>query len=180
MPKNHARKKALADLKDELGIKHTCAIALLDHGDPDETQQLIEYLETYSDINTYKEAVDYLRQEQNDPRNQLLCGKCGWTVGMICPECPGCGCYSGQCSGWRHHEYDDVDGDDYDDGGCPECGAGGGSDPYGECTCYDYEDEDQDQEKETVPASAPEPSTLPYPGGWGATSGPFPDSGWRA
>ncbi|MFI2207660.1 hypothetical protein ACH47Z_44865 [Streptomyces sp. NPDC020192] len=151
MPKNHARKKALADLKDELGIKHACAIALLDHGDPDETQQLIEYLETYVDINTYKEAVDYLRQEQNDPRNKVMCQTCGWTYGMVCPECPGCGCYSGQCSGWRHHEYEEPDYDDPDYGVyCRECGAGGSGNPYEECTCF--EDDIEDQEQEAVPA----------------------------
>lgn len=157
MPKNHARKKALSDLKDELGIKHACAIALLDHGDPDETQQLIEYLESYVDINTYKEAVDYLRQEQSDPRNKVMCEKCDWTYGMICPECPGCGCYNSVCSGWRHHEYqaqmDAATGEygDHDDGAyCRECGAGGSGNPYEECTCY--EDFDEDQEQEAVPA----------------------------
>jgi hypothetical protein len=143
MPKNHARKKALADLKDELGIKHTCAIALLDHPDGDERETLERYLEEYVDINTYREAVDYLRQEQNNPRNQLLCEKCGWTNGMVCPECPGCGCYNDQCSGWRHHEYADDDPDD-DPNACPECGAGGGNDPYGECACYEDYDEDSE------------------------------------
>lgn len=146
MPKNHARKKALAALKDELGIKHACAIALLDHPDADERDTLVEYLETYVDINTYREAVDYLEQERNDPRNQTLCETCGWTVGMVCPECPGCGCYNSQCSGWRHHEYQaemdaatgeyDPDSDPY---GCEECGAGGSGDPYGECVCDEYE-----------------------------------------
>nr|AHC28169.1 hypothetical protein pFP12.26 [Streptomyces sp. F11] len=151
MPKNHARKKALADLKDELGIKHACAIALLDHPNPDEFETLCEYLETYVDINTYKEAVDYLRQEQNDPRNKVMCEKCGWTYGMVCPECPGCGCYNGQCSGWRHHEYEEPDYDDPDYGVyCRECGAGGSGNPYEECTCY--EDFDEDQEQEAVPA----------------------------
>ncbi|MFE4205453.1 hypothetical protein ACFRSX_31040 [Streptomyces goshikiensis] len=79
MPKNHARKKALADLKDGLGIKHTCAIALLDHPDADEQETLERYLAEYVDINTYREAVDCLRQEQADPRNQVLCETCGWT-----------------------------------------------------------------------------------------------------
>ncbi|MEU2086841.1 hypothetical protein ABZ569_33850 [Streptomyces albus] len=144
MPKQHARKKALAALKDELGIKHACAIALLDHPDADERETLERYLAEYADINTYREAVDYLRQEQADPRNQVLCETCDWTVGMICPECPGCGCYNGRCSGWRHYEYqaemDAATGEygDYNDG-CPECGAGGGGDPYGECVCYDDE-----------------------------------------
>ncbi|BBG20736.1 hypothetical protein RVR_P1122 (plasmid) [Actinacidiphila reveromycinica] len=140
MPKNHARKKALADLKDELGIKHADAIALLDHPDADERDTLVEYLETYIDITTYRDAVDYLRQEQNDPRNQVMCKRCGWTNGMVCPECEeGCGCSVG-CTGWRHGDYD-GDLDDDDPYGCPECGAGGSGDPYGECVCYDDEDE---------------------------------------
>ncbi|GGO98267.1 hypothetical protein [Wenjunlia tyrosinilytica] len=144
MPKNHARKKALADLKDELGIKHACAIALLDHPDPDERDRLEGYLETYSDINTYREAVDYLRQEQNDPRNQVMCRDCGWTYGMVCPECAkGCGCEY-DCTGWRHEEMRAATGDyDDDPNACPECGAGGGGDPYGECCCYEDDDEDQ-------------------------------------
>lgn len=73
----------------------------------------------------------------DDPRNQLMCGSCGWTWGMVCPECvPGCGCET-RCSGWRHREYH-REGDDLDDDptGCPECGAGGGGDPYGQCVCF--------------------------------------------
>jgi hypothetical protein len=38
----------------------------------------------------------------------------------------------------------ELDGeDDYyiDDGACPECGAGGAGDPYGECACYPDPDE---------------------------------------
>jgi hypothetical protein len=60
----------------------------------------------------------------DDPANELLCGTCGWSRGMVCPECTrGCGCEVG-CSGWRHSEWGQVD-DDADDeaGGCPECGA---------------------------------------------------------
>jgi hypothetical protein len=61
---------------------------------------------------------------------------------MVCPECdPGCGCSVG-CTGWRHGEYSFDDEYD-DDGGCYECGAGGGN-PYEECTCYDYADEDSE------------------------------------
>jgi hypothetical protein len=61
----------------------------------------------------------------DDPRNQIFCKVCGWTNGMVCPECPGCGCYNSQCSGWRHDEYaGDDDDPDPDDRGCPECGAG--------------------------------------------------------
>ncbi|MFJ6486607.1 hypothetical protein ACIQK6_41835 [Streptomyces sp. NPDC091682] len=146
MPKNHARKKALAALKDELGIKHACAIELLDHPDADEQDTLERYLAEYVDINTYAEAVDYLRQEQADPRNQVLCETCGWTNGMVCPECAkGCGCEY-QCTGWRHEEMRAATGDydeDSDRYGCEECGAGGGGDPYGECCCYEDDDEDQ-------------------------------------
>lgn len=147
MPKDHARKKALAGLKNELGVKHADAIALLDHPDADERETLHEYLATYVDISTYREAVDYLTQEKNDPRNQIMCGKCDWTYGMICPECPGCGCYNSQCSGWRHTEFQaDMDAatgesSDYDPIACEECGAGGGGNPYGECCCYEDDEE---------------------------------------
>lgn len=140
MPKSHARKKTLASFKEELGIKHADAIALLDHPDPHERATLAEYLATYVDITTYREAVAYLEQERNDPRNQVMCQRCGWTGGMACPECAeGCGCAVG-CTGWRHQEMRAATGDyDEDDHGygCQECGAGSGNDPYGECVCDD-------------------------------------------
>lgn len=143
MPKMAAKKKKLTTLKSELGIKHACALALLDHPDPDERETLYEYLKAYSDITTYREAVDYLRQQQNDPANQIMCRLCGWTYGMVCPECAtGCGCEY-ECTGWRHEEMRAATGDydpDDDPNACPECGAGGGSDPYGECVCYEDED----------------------------------------
>lgn len=68
----------------------------------------------------------------DDPANKLLCETCGWTVGMICPECPGCGCYNGRCSGWRHEEAaaDDELAELY---ACDECG-GDTRTPYG-CEC---------------------------------------------
>ncbi|MFJ8209707.1 hypothetical protein [Streptomyces sp. NPDC096033] len=59
-----------------------------------------------------------------------MCTACGWTYGIICPECAGCGCSIG-CSGWRHGEYGDQDdAEPYDCGddlcaGCDECS------PYG-------------------------------------------------
>lgn len=58
----------------------------------------------------------------DDPANQLLCNTCGWTIGMICPECPGCGCHNGRCSGWRHEELADPDelAERY---ACEECGG---------------------------------------------------------
>lgn len=156
MPKDHARKKALATIKDLYSVKHADAIALLDHPDSDERETLERFLSEYVDINTYREAVDYLRQQQADPRNQILCETCDWLVGMVCPECPGCGCYNSCCSGWRHSEYQeemDAATGDYDpDAGvyCLDCGAGSSS-PYDECDCY-YDDEDEDQDLEVVPA----------------------------
>lgn len=58
----------------------------------------------------------------DDPRNELLCETCRWTVGMVCPECPGCGCYNGRCSGWRHREYMDED-ELAQLSACEECGG---------------------------------------------------------
>lgn len=57
------------------------------------------------------EGISYTaaRRHLQDPANQVLCEECGWTVAMICPECPGCGCYNAVCSGWRHEEYMDED-----------------------------------------------------------------------
>jgi hypothetical protein len=75
--------------------------------------------------------------EYDDPRNQVMCDVCGWTFGMVCPECPGCGCYNGQCSGWRHSEYrDEYDPDDpdRDRGICGECGYETNAAGYG-CAC---------------------------------------------
>ena len=80
----------------------------------------------------YAEAVAFLE----DPANELLCEICGWTVGMVCPECsPGCGCVT-NCTGWRHGEWGAED--DHEPAACPECGGELGS-PYG-CDCeYEYE-----------------------------------------
>ncbi|MFJ7990358.1 hypothetical protein [Streptomyces sp. NPDC096351] len=141
MPKNHARQNDLADLKAQLGIKHTCAIALLEHPDPDEAQLLIECLESQASITTYRGAVDYLAQVKNDPAHQLLCEKCGWTRGMVCPECtPGCGCVT-DCTGWRHQQDggagNEVE-DDSDTGWtCQECGHGEGTEYDEGCDCED-------------------------------------------
>ncbi|MCY0947294.1 hypothetical protein [Streptomyces antarcticus] len=142
MPKDHARKKSLSTIKDSYGVKHTDAIALLESED---CEELCDLLATYSDVRTYQEAVTALQNRRDDPRNQLLCEDCGWTVGDVCPECAkGCGCeYS--CSGWRHREMraatGDYDEDDPDNGVyCHECGAGSSS-PYDECVCDCDEEE---------------------------------------
>lgn len=74
--------------------------------------EIRNYIDNTGETYTQAEAV------VTDPANRLLCAKCMWTVGMVCPECPGgCGCWNGRCSGWRHHEYVDSDQDDpaYDD-----------------------------------------------------------------
>lgn len=172
MPTGHARKEDLAAIKAQLGVKHHMAVAILEHP---ESERIRALMEAYEDVRTMKDAVAIIE----DPRNQLLCEKCGWTNGMVCPECDkGCGCEYG-CTGWRHHEYAHED-DDYDDPDhgvyCRECGAGGSGNPYEECTCWeDYEE--QDQEQDAVPVPSPEPRGT-YPLGWGPSSGPFPNSGW--
>jgi hypothetical protein len=62
-----------------------------------------------------------------DPANELLCEECGWTVGQLCPECPGgCGCWNFRCSGWRHREYmhpDDRADLEAEEDECTECGG---------------------------------------------------------
>jgi hypothetical protein len=76
--------------------------------------------------------------EHDDPLNELLCDTCGWTVGMACPECPGCGCYTGRCSGWRHGEYmhDDERHELAQEAECGECGTPLSSlGPYNFCDC---------------------------------------------
>lgn len=78
---------------------------------------------------TYEEAEAWF----DDPANQVMCEICGWTNGMACPECPGCGCYNGRCSGWRHEEYM-TDDEQEELHRCEECGADLNS-PYEECNC---------------------------------------------
>jgi hypothetical protein len=61
-----------------------------------------------------------------DPANKTMCETCGWTFGMVCPECPGCGCYNRRCSGWRHREYmheDELRELEELEAECPECGG---------------------------------------------------------
>lgn len=124
MPKYHARAKAIGAIKTELGIKHTEATLVLD--DP-RCEILCHYIAARG-LSTYAQAV----AAAEAPENQLLCGRCGWTVAMKCPDCPGCGCYTGQCTNPRHDEYDSyTDDSEY---GCPECGADGQG-TYG-CSCF--------------------------------------------
>ncbi|MFF4777588.1 hypothetical protein ACFY05_32495 [Microtetraspora fusca] len=82
--------------------------------------ELLEWMDGRDE--TPQEAVAIM----TNPLNELLCEECGWTVGMVCPECPGCGCYTGRCSGWRHHEYMDDDARRElfeEEDTCEECGG---------------------------------------------------------
>lgn len=140
---HHARKTAIRELREELEIGHQDAARLLAEPDPDRRDALYSVLLEFVDITTYAQAVDFL---DNPPVSfQVMCERCGWTFGMICPECdPGCGCSTG-CTGWRHEEMRAMYGepDDEDDRShCRDCGAGSSGNPYEECTCY-YDDEDE-------------------------------------
>jgi hypothetical protein len=67
---------------------------------------------------TYQEA----EAVYDDPTNEILCQRCGWTVGMVCPECSGCGCNNLICTGWRHEEHmTDEELEQLNE--CPECGG---------------------------------------------------------
>jgi len=129
----HARKNDIRQLRDELEIGHQDAARILAEPDMDRREALCQVLYDFSDITTYAQAADFL---DNPPLTfQVMCERCGWTYGMICPECdPGCGCSTG-CTGWRHDE-------DRDPTYCRDCGAGSSGNPYEECTCY-WDDEDE-------------------------------------
>lgn len=102
-----------------------------------------------ADGESYAEAEAFV----TDPANEVLCHKCGWTNGMVCPECPGCGCYNHQCTGWRHREYmhpDERAEIEAAEAECPECG--GDTRTGYDCDCDDYpaagdgQDHDDDDE----------------------------------
>lgn len=141
---HHARKNELRALRDDLGIGHQDAARILAETDLDRRESLCQVLAEFIDITTYAQAVDFL---DNPPvAYQTMCDRCGWTYGMVCPECAkGCGCEY-ECTGWRHEEMRAATGD-YDDDPdrgiyCRECGAGSSS-PYDECTCFE-DDETED------------------------------------
>jgi hypothetical protein len=59
----------------------------------------------------------------DNPANKVMCTDCGWTFGMVCPECAkGCGCNNLTCSGWRHREFmsEDEEAVLHE---CPDCGG---------------------------------------------------------
>lgn len=93
-------------------------------------------------VQRYMEDNEVSREEAeawfDDPGTDQLCGTCGWLNNMICPECSGCGCER-HCTGWRHAEYADDDGAQYDDDdyryACSECGADNRPGSYNWCDC---------------------------------------------
>ncbi|MDJ0345913.1 hypothetical protein QMK19_35355 [Streptomyces sp. H10-C2] len=115
---------------------HECAVC----GDIEESeieQPDLPWGDTQADADDDQDPDAYAGVRQAG--SPLLCRTCGWTGGMACPECDGCGC-SHDCTGWRHAEY--ANDDEHDSYGCRECGAGSGNDPYGECCCYDDEEDE--------------------------------------
>jgi hypothetical protein len=70
--------------------------------------------ETYTEAEAAVQSVEGLE----------FCDRCGGPI--ICPECPGCACYNGRCTGWRHTgsvDFErDEDPDPLDDV-CEECGG---------------------------------------------------------
>lgn len=83
-------------------------------------------LEAVQTIRAYRQDTDCTWAEAtawyDNPANKVACTTCGWTYGMLCPECPGCGCYNFTCSGWRHQEFMDEE-DLAQLHACPECGG---------------------------------------------------------
>jgi hypothetical protein len=124
MPQDtRVRTRAVRDHMKATGLTYTAAMAAIDAPFKPGYISISECMQQngYS----YGEAVAFLA----DPANELLCEVCGWTNGMICPECSGCGCNHG-CTGWRHREYADEDDDDPSGRYCTECGANSHYDCY--------------------------------------------------
>jgi hypothetical protein len=127
VPVDHARKSAIRQHMAAAGLPYSAAAHSLEEPF---RPGLISIAECMADQDrTYAEAVDFL----SDPGNRTMCETCGWTNYMVCPECPGCGCYNLRCSGWRHEEAmtDDELEELRQDDRCEECGADHG---YG-CNC---------------------------------------------
>jgi hypothetical protein len=114
---NHARAIAVADLcklVEPVRLKRHDALKILAHEDLD---LLVDAITHYQGVTTYSDALHVIKTE---PRYQVLCKTCGWSLEMICPECAkGCGCET-SCTGWRHANFADnsfeEDDDLYDEG----------------------------------------------------------------
>lgn len=140
-PYTEARAGVLAtlDLPEDQQRAHAFAAAVAlrrAHAGEDEptARTAVEHIQDIAARNqwTFAEA----QVEYDDPRNEVMCDKCGWTYGMVCPECPGCGCYNTRCSGWRHDEFMDPDERaelERERNECPECG--GDSTNHYDCRC---------------------------------------------
>lgn len=116
MPRSRKRSLDVAALRDmvkPVQLKRHDALKILAD---ERTELLVDAINSFEGVTTYSAALHVVTTE---PCYQLLCETCGWTLDMICPECPGCGCYSGECDGWRHRNFagDDLaeEEDDYDD-----------------------------------------------------------------
>jgi hypothetical protein len=127
MPEDKARKIAVRARMATTGERYTTAARALDAPFEPGLISVSDRMQESGD--TYAEAVAWLQ----DPANRTMCDICGWTNGMVCPECPGCGCYNLRCSGWRHQEAmtDDELEELRQDDRCEECGASYGYD----CNC---------------------------------------------
>lgn len=111
MTANHARANdvaALRKLVEPVRLKRHDALKILAHDDETQTL-LVDAITTYQGVTSYVSALQVIKTE---PRYKMLCESCGWSLAMICPECPrGCGCET-DCTGWRHRDYG---GDSYDE-----------------------------------------------------------------
>ncbi|MFI8451553.1 hypothetical protein [Streptomyces erythrochromogenes] len=92
MPKDHARKKALATIKGLYGLKHTDAIAFLESEDREALCYLLDF---HPQATRYRKAVDFLTNirssyEYVDP---TPCPECGWEDGGPYGTCV---CYNGE------------------------------------------------------------------------------------
>lgn len=134
-----AREGVLATLtlpeKEQQAHAFRAAVALrMAHAGEDEDRAATAVQEIQDIVECNGWTFAQAQSEYDDPRNQIMCETCGWTYGMVCPECPGCGCYNGRCTGWRHDEFmDDDERAERDE--CPECG--GNINNHYECRCYE-------------------------------------------
>jgi hypothetical protein len=108
---NHARANDVAALRrlvEPVRLKRHDALKILAHDDETQTL-LVDAITTYQGVTSYTSALQVIKAE---PRYKVLCETCGWSLAMICPECPrGCGCET-DCTGWRHRDYG---GDSFDE-----------------------------------------------------------------
>jgi hypothetical protein len=144
-----ARKLDARRLAADTGLKYQEAVELLTDFPEKDQAEVLAVLEG-GHATTLRGAEKVLAAMPAEQR--LLCEKCGWVMGQICPECsPGCGCPTG-CTGWRHQDYGyDDDGGQYDDDldVCGDCGGGGEYDapchcdvPAGVCEDCGHSDRD--------------------------------------